>query len=139
MLSTICKTRHFTNLTKARVLKASCTTIVAGTLFVCVASVSLCAQAQIAPRRPVQKPEVPPMPQTSPPAPVFVPPSPHPQPLSWNQSGPVYPPQQVYQPPQLGSTCYAGSVSGSLAQLAPIGAPCLVLAYGIQYPGVVGQ
>jgi hypothetical protein len=68
MLSTICKTRHFTNLTKARVLKASCTTIVAGTLFVCVASVSLCAQAQIAPRRPVQKPEVPPMPQTSPPA-----------------------------------------------------------------------
>jgi Spy/CpxP family protein refolding chaperone len=61
MLSTICKTRHFTNLTKARVLKASCTTIVAGTLFVCVASVSLCAQAQIAPRRPVQKPEGPPL------------------------------------------------------------------------------
>jgi hypothetical protein len=139
MLTTICKTPRFTNLMKARLIKASCTTIAAGTLFVCVSSVSLCAQAQVQPRKPVQKPEVPPMPQAvqpmpqwnGPSQPVYVPAPPYQQPL------PLYQPP-VYQP-QLGSMCYAGSVSGPLGQFAPIGLPCSVFAYGIQYPGVVGQ
>jgi hypothetical protein len=147
MMTTICKSPRFTNLIRSHVIKTSCTAIVAGTLFVCVASVSLWAQAQVEPRRPVQKPEIPPIPQQSnPQAPVYMPPAPYQQ-VPMYQQVPTYQQGLMYQPgpgyqqslPQLGSNCYAGQVMGSLAQLAPIGAPCSVFAYGMQYSGVVGQ
>jgi hypothetical protein len=141
MLTSIFKTPRSTNPTRAHVIKTSRATIVAGTLFACVASVSLCAQAQVEPRRPVQRPEVPTMPQQSnPPSPVYIPPTPY-QPGLTYQQGPMYQQGPGYQQPlpQLGSSCYAGQVMGSLGQLAPIGSPCFVFAYGMQYSGVVGQ
>jgi hypothetical protein len=127
-------------------MRNSINSVAASALFLGLSFFSLNAQAQM-PRR-VQKPQVPMLPLQSgyQPQPTYQPQGNYQQ--AYQPQGNYYQPQgnyqQAYQPvytpqPQMGATCYAGQVMGTLQQYLPIGSSCAVLAYGNTYYGTVGQ
>jgi hypothetical protein len=114
----------------------SISSIAARVLVVGVSLASSAIYGQQVQHKPMERPQIMPMPTTSP------------QQGSVNQPmpGPVYQPMPVYQPPMpvyqqaYGVYCYAGQIIGTLAVALPVGSGCIVYAYdGTAYQGLVGQ
>ena len=120
---------------KARIIATVANTVLFGAL--CISYRASAQQVRITPRQLPQIPMTPAIQQSMPgpypaPLPMLIPIQTPALPFG---NGPIIPPSPV----QMGLICYAGQVVGSLAQFAPVGTQCSVLAYGVEYTGVVGQ
>lgn len=120
--------------------------ILALTLFVAASLAADASAQEMRQPRPVQKPQVMPVPQQQPP--IFQPmpqqqmPAPFPQqPMPLIQAPPVQQAPMQWPPVQVGATCVTsdGSLVGSLPQWAPLGSACTIFAFGTAYPGYVTQ